>query len=540
MKQTLFPLEEPLNNEVCTNARICLVDGKKFMDGLRHDNVCFALIPKKTEKPEPKGEHQKEIKNLLTEYEDKISNNVPNGFPTVRSISHCMDLVPKASLPNKDAHRLTLIGNEELNRQLQELLKKGLIRESQSPCAVPAVLVPKKNREWRMCINSREINKITVKYQFPLPRMDDIMDYLSGEKYFTMIDLKSGYHHIRIRESDEWKTTFKTNEGLYEWLLMPFGLTNTPSTFMRLVNEVLRKFLGKFVIVYLDDVLKFSKTKEEHLLQLRQVLKRLREEKVLINIRKCTFMKDELVYLGFLIFEEGLKMDPEKVKAIVEWPTSKSIGEVRSLHGLASFYQKFIRNFSSICNPLTDTMRGDEKEFKWTNGENKIFQLLKHKVIEQTMLALLDFNKVFQVDYDASGTTIGVVLSQEGRAVAYFNDKLNDSRRIYLVYDQEFYAIVQALKKWRHYLFPKEFVLYTYHQDLQYLNSQSKLNQRHMRWVEFMQSYTFVLKHISGKSNKVVDALSRRRKLLKEMRATVLGFEDLKTLYDEDSNFVEP
>ncbi|GLJ40994.1 hypothetical protein SUGI_0848680 [Cryptomeria japonica] len=183
MKQTLLPLEEPLKNEFYTNARICLVDGRKFMDGLRHENVCFALIPKKTKRPESEGEHSAEIKDLLTEYEDIVSDNVPDGLSPVRSISHCMDLVPGASLPNKAAPRLTLTENEELNRQVQDLLENGLIRESLSPCGVPSILAPKKNGEWRMCTDSRAINKITMKNQFPLPRMDDIMDCLSGEKY---------------------------------------------------------------------------------------------------------------------------------------------------------------------------------------------------------------------------------------------------------------------------------------------------------------------------------------------------------------------
>ena len=209
-------------------------------------------------------------------------------------------------------------------------------------------------------------NRITIKYWFPLPRMDDLMDCLSGARYFTKIDLKSGYHQIWIREGDEWKTAFKTKEGLYEWLVMPFGLTNAPSTFMRLMNEVLKKFLGKFVIVYLDDILIFRKTLDEHLLHIRRVLERLKEEKMLINLKKCSFVKRELVYLGFFVSSEGLKMDLKKVKAILEWPTPRSATEVRSFHGLVSFYQKFIKNFSGICAPLTETIRGDRKEFKWT------------------------------------------------------------------------------------------------------------------------------------------------------------------------------
>ena len=238
---------------------------------------------------------------------------------------------------------------------------------------------------------------------------------------------------------------------------MPFGLTNAPNTFMRLMNEVLKKFLGKFVIVYLDDTLVFSKTMDEHLLHIHSVFERLREEKLLINLKKCSFAKKELVYLGFVVSPEGLKMDPEKVKASLEWPTLRSSTEVRSFHGLVSFYRKFIKNFSGICAPLTDTIRGDRKEFKWTVATARSFEWLKKKVTEQPMLALPNFNNVFQVDCDASGSAIGAVLSQEGKPIAYFSEKLNDAKKKYSVYDQEFYAIVQALKKWRHYLLPKEF-----------------------------------------------------------------------------------
>ena len=225
---------------------------------------------------------------------------------------------------------------------------------------------------------------------------------LSGAQYFTKIGLKSGYHQIHIREGDEWKTTFKTKEGLYEWLVMPFGLTNAPSTFMRLMNEVLKKFLGNFFVVYLDDILIFRKTLEEHLLNIRSVLERLREEKLLINLKKYTFAKRELVYLGFVVSPEGLKMDSEKVKAILEWPTPMSAIEVRSFHGLVSFYKKFIKNFNGICAPLTDTIRGDRKEFKWTTAAARSFELLKKKVTKQPVLALPNFSKVFQVDCDAT------------------------------------------------------------------------------------------------------------------------------------------
>jgi hypothetical protein len=276
-------------------------------------------------------------------------------------------------------------------------LDKGLVRESLRPCAVPTVLSPKKYGRWRMCTDSRAINKITIRYRFPLPMMDDLMDCLSGESYFSKIELKSGYHQIRMRERDEWKTTFKTNEGLYEWLVIPFGLTNAPSTFMRLMNEVLKEFIGKFVIVYLDDILVFSKTKEEHLKHFTLVMRKLQQEKLLINLKKSSFMKTELIYLGFVISSNELNMDLEKVREIKEWSSPRSIFEVRSFHGLESFYRNFIRNFSGICAPMMDTVKKKHKYFNWTKEADKRFRVLKNKITEQPVLVLPYFGKTFQV-----------------------------------------------------------------------------------------------------------------------------------------------
>jgi hypothetical protein len=480
-----------------------------------------------------------EIQKLLEEFADIVVDELPRSLPPMRSVSHHIDLIPGASFPNKAAYRLTLQEHEEVKKQVQELLDKGLVRESLSPCVVPMVLNPKKDGRWRMCIDSRVINKITIRYRFPFPRMDDLMDCLSREKYFSKIDLKSGYHQIHVREGDEWKTAFKTNKGLYEWLVMPFVLTNVSSTFMRLMNEVLREFIGKFVIVYLDDIIIFSKTTAEHLKHLATVMQKLHQEKLLINMRKYSFMKKELIYLGFIISANELKMDPDKVEVIKNWPSPRNIFEVRSFHGLASFYQNFIRNFSGINAAMMDTVKKEHKYFHWTNEAEKSFKLLKRKITEQPVLVLPYFRKTFEVKCDASGFSIGAVLSQEDISIAYFSEKLNEAKEKYSAYDKEFYAIIQALKKWRHYLIPKEFVLYSDNHALQFVTQQEKLNQRHVKWVEYMQNFTFVIKHISGTANKVANALSRKCLLMQEFKVRTLGFDDLRDMYADDQDFKE-
>ena len=357
-RHNLVPLKDEKIEEQ-TSPKVLLVKEKEFLEQLQEEEVSFAIVgkPRTVITNTRIDELPAEIQKLLEEYVDIVVDDLPDELPPVRSIIHHIDLISGAILPNKAAYRMTPTENAEISRQVQELLNKGLIREILSPCVVPTVLSPKKGGEWRMCTDSRAINIITIRYHFPLPRMDDLMDCLRGYKYFSKIDLKSGYHQIRMREGDEWKTSFKTNTGLYEGLVMPFGLANAPSTFMRLMNEVLKDFIGKFVIVYLDDILIFSKTREEHLRHLKLVMKKLHEEKLLINLKKCFFMKQELIYLGFVISQEGLKMDPEKVKAISYWPSPKNVFEVRSFHGLASFYRKIIRNFSGICAPILDTMK---------------------------------------------------------------------------------------------------------------------------------------------------------------------------------------
>ena len=246
---------------------------------------------------------------LLHEFEDVFPEEIPKGLPSIRGIEHQIDFVSGATIPNRSVYTSNPEETKELQKQVGKLMEKRYVRESMSPCVVPVILVPKKDGTWRMCVDCRAINNITVKYCHPIPRLDDMFDELHGSCIFSKIDLKSGYRQIRMKEGDEWKTAFKTKYSLYKWLVMPFRLTNAPCTFMRLMNYVLHAFIGKFVVVNFDDILIYSKNLYDHLIHLKKILDVLQRERLFANLKKCTFCIDRLVFLGFVVSAQGIKVD---------------------------------------------------------------------------------------------------------------------------------------------------------------------------------------------------------------------------------------
>ncbi|WVZ51754.1 hypothetical protein U9M48_002866 [Paspalum notatum var. saurae] len=337
-----------------------------------------------------------------------------------------------------------------------------------------------------------------------------------------------------MKLGDEWKTAFKTKFRLYEWLVMPFGLTNAPSTLMRLMNEVLRAFIRKFVVVYFDDILIYSKSLHEHMDHLRVVFDALRAARLFGNIKNCTFCTDQVSFLGYVVTPQEIEADEAKVQAIRSWPMPTTVSQVQSFHGLAGFYRRFVPNFSTIGAPLNElTKKG--VAFHWGNTQEDAFNLLKDKLTHAPLLQLPDFGKTFELECDASGVGIGSVLMQENKPVAYFSEKLSGPVLNYSTYDKELYA--RSLETWQYYLWPKEFVIHSVHESLKHIRSQVKLNRRHAKWVEIIESFPYVIKHKKGKDNVIADALSTRYTMLLQLDHHIFGLESIKEQYDYDEDF---
>ncbi|XP_035837185.1 uncharacterized protein LOC118485060, partial [Helianthus annuus] len=446
--------------------------------------------------------------SVVREYPDVFPDELP-GLPPDRQLEFTIDLIPGAEPISKAPYRMAPMELKELKEQLQELLDLGFIRPSVSPWGAPVLFVKKKDGSMRLCIDYRELNKITIRNQYPLPRIDDLFDQLQGAQFFSKIDLRSGYHQLKVKNDDVPKTAFRTQYGHYEFLVMPFGLTNAPAVFMDLMNRVFHQFLDKFVIVFIDDILVYSKSREEHEAHLHVVLGTLRHEKLYAKFSKCDFWLSQVSFLGHVISAEGIMVDPTKVEAITKWPRPTSVTEIRSFLGLAGYYRRFVERFSVIALPLTKLLRKGVK-YSWNEEQEKSFEELKKRLVSSPILALPSGSGGYQVYSDASKKGLGCVLMQHGKVIAYASRQLKPYEVNYPTHDLELAAVVFALKIWRHYLYGESCDIFTDHKSLKYIFTQKELNMRQRRWLELLKDYDANIQYHPGKANVVADALSRK------------------------------
>ncbi|GJP56686.1 hypothetical protein CLOM_g15741 [Closterium sp. NIES-68] len=453
-----------------------------------------------------------DLAELIRKYPEIFPDDLPAGLPPSRPEDHRIELEPGAQPTVQRQFRLSQPELEELQQQLDYLLTKGFIRPSTSPYAAPILFTPKKDGGFRMCIDYRALNRITIKSRYPIPQTDDLLDQLRGAKFFSKIDLRGGYHQIRVAAEDCHKTAFRTRYGSYEYLVMPFGLTNAPSTFQMTMNGVFRELLDKCVIIYLDDILIYSRSREQHLKDLDAVFTLLHKNRLITKGSKCDFLKQELEFLGHVVSTEGVKIDPRKIKTIQEWKPPTNLKELQSFLGFVNYVRRFIPNMAGLSAPLTDRLK-DHDCFWWGEKQQAAFDQLKIALTSPPVLRISDPNRPYEVVTDASDIAIGAVLLQDFgdglQPVAYESRKLQGAEKNYTVHDKEMLAIVHAFKTWRCYLTGADVTVRTDHKSLQYLRAQPNLNPRHIRWLDFLESnFHYTITYKRG-ANNIADALTR-------------------------------
>ncbi|KAJ6437992.1 retrovirus polyprotein [Purpureocillium lavendulum] len=497
-------------------------EGKRDQRGLRVFSASMADIEKALA-PKKRTDAREKLPTHYHEYLSVFDRDEADRLPPHRPGSdHRIVLETDADGRERDAPWGPLYGmsREELivlRRTLTELLDKGFIRASSSPASAPVLFVRKPGGGLRFCVDYRGLNAITKKDRYPLPLIEETLRSLSKAKWLTKLDVIAAFHKVRVAEGDEWKTAFRTRYGLYEWLVTPFGLTGAPATFQRYINHTLREFLDEFCSAYIDDILIYSSgSLADHRKKVKQVLARLRDAGLQIDIDKCEFETTSVKYLGFIVEAgKGIRVDPEKVRAIQEWEAPRSARAVRSFLGFANYYRQFIPKFSNIASPLTALTKKDAA-FAWSSECQAAFDELKARLISAPVLAQWDPDRETIVETDSSGYVTGGALSQKGddglmRPVAFFSKKCAPAECNYPIHDKELLAIMRCLQHWDAELRSVEsFTVLTDHLNLRYFTRKQPLSERQARWAETLSRYNFTIVHRPGKDAAVPDALSRR------------------------------
>eukprot|EP00253_Pinus_taeda_P013528 PITA_13528 len=420
----------------------------------------------------------------------------PKGLPPIRDQDHAIHFIPRSVPPNIRLYRYPYAQKSEIESMVAKMLEAGIIQHSQSSFSAPVVLVHKKDGSWCMCLDYRELNKLTVKDTFPISVIDELLDELHGSIYFTKLDIHLGYHQIRMKTQDISKIAFRTHEGHYEFLVMPFGLTNAPSTFQGLMNSIFKPFLIKFVLVFSDDILIYNNSWKDHVEYVDRVLQLLEEKQLYEKGSKSSFGVQEVDYLGHILSHEGVKVDPSKIKAIKQWKIPTSIKHLRGFLRLTGYYRKFVKNYGRISAPLTTLLKKDA--FSWTPKATKAFEYLKEAMCQAPALATPDFTKTFILECDAPGNGIGVVLMQDERPISFESRPIKGKFLSKSIYEKEMLAILHALKKWRTYLMGRHFKVKTDHDSLKYFLEQRLSFEEQQKWVTKMLGYDFEIIYKKG------------------------------------------
>ena len=478
-------------------------------DGTRIQYIGTRTQPKSAN-PSLASLQTKEIKDIpvVRDFPDVFPGELP-GMPPDREIEFTINLIPGTAPISKRPYRMNAEELVELKKQLDELEAKGFIRESTSPWGAPVLFADKKDGGVRLCTDYRELNSVTIKNKYPLPRIDDLFDQLTGARVFSKIDLRSGYHQIKVNPGDIDKTAFVSRYGHHEYTVVPFGMTNAPAVFMNLMNKLFMKHLDKFIVVFIDDILIYSKSEEEHVHHLTVALEILRENQLFAKFSKCEFWLDQVAFLGHVISGRGIEVDPSKIDTVLSWKRPTNTTGIRSFLGFAGYYRRFIKGFSQITSPLTKLLKKDAK-YIWTEACEKSFQELKQRLTTAPILTLPKEGIDYVVYCDASKYGLGCVLMQDDKVIAYASRQLRPHELNYPTHDLELRAVVFALKIWRHYLYGSKCTLYSDHKSLKYIFTQKELNMRQRRWLELIKDYDLTINYHPGKANVVADALSRK------------------------------
>lgn len=464
------------------------------------------------------------ILKLLNRY-SKLFYKEGNNLTFTHEVQH--EIATKTDRPIfSKIYRYPKVHEQEIERQVNDMLKQGIITESSSPYNSPLWIVPKKednsgNKKWRIVIDYRNLNDNTIADKYPIPNIDSILDKLGKAQYFSTIDLAKGFHQILVKPEHRQKTAFSTPFGHYEFVRMPFGLKNAPATFQRLMNSVLREYINRICVVYLDDILVFSTSLQEHIDSLSKIFSTLEKADLKIQVDKCNFFAKETPYLGHILTPEGLMPNKSKIDAIVNLKLPNNQKQIKSFLGLTGYYRKFIRSYAKIAYPMITYLKKDKRVN--TNDPNYImsFEKLKQLITEHPILRFPDFDRRFKLTTDASNYALGAVLSQEGHPICFASRTLNDHEKNYSTIEKELLAIVWSVKYFRPYLYGREFDLHTDHQPLKWLqikNSARDINPRLQRWLIQLGEYDAKIDYIKGKENKIADFLSRIDVDLNEIR----------------------